>query len=639
MDQVWHVSSRLAWGTICLIWVASSCTEAPRKGAADASPDASDDLDPGPDVGNGDAGIDDAGPEPMLRSSRATYLDRLRGMWLGESIANWTGIVTEGQKREPPFYTDEDWQTDQGQPLFGGTIDFVFQDPWLADDDTNIEYVYAHLMTKHDTTALTGPQIADGWRKHINGWIWVSNARARELMSYGVGVPAAGLPSANEYSLYIDAQLTTEIFGAMAPGMPRRALEIAELPIRATAHGYAAHAAQYFVLLYALGPVVDSSLSPRDQIVWLVTEALRYLPETSKTSGVVTFVLDAYRTAVDEDRLDDWEAVRDAVAQRYQLEAETHGFVYRGWTESTVNFATGLVALLFGEGNYKRTIRIGTLSGWDSDNGTATMGGLLGLMLGAERLLDEFPDTEISDQYDLWATRDELPDHTPEQPGEDTFTLLAERALPLVEANILAGGGSVNADGSWLLPRLPPDVDPQLDNPLQRWTRRNANNRVRQAGGHVSVEVPGGVDGHAIADGVEHDFTGREQAFDLAPILGVQGAGQPLTFAVLYDEPVDVHTIRVIEGGPILFETPRDERLGAFEEMSVEIRVDGEWRTPVSGVSVSEPPDPNVPFQIIDFVLQSPTTADGVRLIATPAAETGGYATLAEIDALAPPGR
>ena len=62
---------------------------------------------------------------------------------LGELIANWTGLTTEGLVTMPPFLTDDDW----GGNVGNGVIDFVVdQDPWLADDDTDIEYVYAHLL-------------------------------------------------------------------------------------------------------------------------------------------------------------------------------------------------------------------------------------------------------------------------------------------------------------------------------------------------------------------------------------------------------------------------------------------------------------------------------------------------------------
>ncbi|MEJ2323043.1 MAG: hypothetical protein P8Z31_12180, partial [Gammaproteobacteria bacterium] len=34
----------------------------------------------------------------FLSLSRGDYADRLEGFWLGQSIANWTGLVTEMDK-------------------------------------------------------------------------------------------------------------------------------------------------------------------------------------------------------------------------------------------------------------------------------------------------------------------------------------------------------------------------------------------------------------------------------------------------------------------------------------------------------------------------------------------------------------
>ena len=43
-------------------------------------------------------------------------LDKLEGFWLGQSIANWTGLVTEMNKigftkdgTQEPFYTRDNW--------------------------------------------------------------------------------------------------------------------------------------------------------------------------------------------------------------------------------------------------------------------------------------------------------------------------------------------------------------------------------------------------------------------------------------------------------------------------------------------------------------------------------------------------
>ena len=47
---------------------------------------------------------------------KAELLDKLEGFWLGQSIANWTGLITEMNKigfskdgKQEPFYTSENW--------------------------------------------------------------------------------------------------------------------------------------------------------------------------------------------------------------------------------------------------------------------------------------------------------------------------------------------------------------------------------------------------------------------------------------------------------------------------------------------------------------------------------------------------
>jgi len=363
---------------------------------------------------------------PRIALDRAAYAERLRAMWIGECIANWTGLRTEGVRTARPFFTDADW----GEPLGrdGARIDFVLLDPCPADDDTDIEYVYLHLMTEARRLRLSPEQIRDGWRAHIHDFIWVSNRRARDLMERGVLPPATSLPELNPDALQIDAQLTTEIFGALAPGMPDLALRIADLPVRTTAHGHAADAARFHVLLFSLAATVDPGKPRREEIVRIVREARRYLPDASKASDVIDFVLSAYLSS--EDR-DDWERARDAIARRYQERAWLHGFLYRGFTESAINLAAGTLALLFGEGSFARTVQIGTLSGWDSDNGTATMGALVALIGGMEALREAFPEARWSDRYRIHRTRPTLPDRLPEDPeAEDTFTDVSRPPLP-----------------------------------------------------------------------------------------------------------------------------------------------------------------------------------------------------------------
>lgn len=587
-----------------------------------------------------------AGASDELFLDRAEHADRVRAMWLGQAIANWTGLTTEGGWREPPFLTDADWGTMPRNEL----IDFVFdQDPWFADDDTDIEYVYQHLMEIHGIN-LTGEQIADGWIEHINDFIWVSNRNARRLMDRGMVPPETGHGPANGGWNKIDAQLTTEFFGALAPGMPELTMQLAELPIRNTAWTYAAHAAQYYAIQYSLAPLVNQSLSGREQAIWLVTEARTWIPDGSKTAEAVDLVLADFLANPD---VDDWERTRDLIYDVFQLNDGDNGYFYRGWFESTVNFATGVMALLYGEMDFQRTLQIGTLSGWDSDNPTATIGGLLGLVHGYDGLIAQLPAGEYSDRFWIHRTRPTMPDLLPDDPeAEDTFSAMASRFVELVDSAVIQGGGAVDeVGGRWLIPPMPAveggtraHLNPQII-----LDERSANNRLRRQGssvnGWLSVtpDIPsaalGNPDPRWMVNGFAMGSSGVDQTNAAVRFVSTFGSGTEAgvehTVRVNYGAPVEAYAVLFAEGNHFPRPDEGDTAEGGwFESIRVEVRVDGVW-TPVN-VTPSKVLSTDVPFEIVEFVLDTPMMVTGAQLAGVP----GGpdrFVTVSEIDVLASP--
>jgi hypothetical protein len=569
---------------------------------------------------------------PRRELDAESYGRHLRGMWLAQSIANWTGLQTEGTKIESPFLTDADW---------GSVVDFVFYEPWPADDDTDVEYILLHLMTEYDTTLLTPQQFADGWDTFFRqeDFVWISNLTSLRLIRRGALPPATGMGAVNAANdpqeemsyLMIDAQLTTELCGALAPGMPAYALRICDLPIRNTAASYAAHAAQHFMLLYALAPVVDPSLSEREKVIWLATEARKYIPNSSKTADIFDFVLgDFLRQCPQADApgCNDWEATRDRIGDRYQRDAAINGFKYYDWYDSAVNYGTGIMALLFGQGDLKRTIQIGTLAGWDSDNGTATMGGLLGLMNGYDWVVAQFPDRKLSDRYSIRRTRSyELPDYLPGDPAaEDTFEMISKRMLPLVAQALDKGGGNVR-DQTYHLPALPAANHAELA-PTTQLYESSANNRMRLEGGNVMALFSSA--GHAgedspqaatFADGAEHDFSGREPP---SPSDEFWGFGDKVEFTVTYSHAVPLKTLRLIEGGA------HSNLVGYFRTLTPQVLVGGSWQNLPAGALPSAAPT-SAPYQIIDWSLPATLLVAGIRLTGT---TVGGFASIIELDAL-----
>ena len=186
-----------------------------------------------------------SGGSSELVINRSEYQDRLRAFWLSQSIANWTGLQTEGERVEPPFFTDEDWQD------FGYILD---QGVWSADDDTDIEYIYQNALETYETEILTPEQIREQWLEHIDGsYVWVSNESAYYLMlEDGLLPPQTSDPQNNPNWEQIDAQLTTEIFGLFAPGRPEVALAMSELPVQVTARGDAELAARFYIIMHSL---------------------------------------------------------------------------------------------------------------------------------------------------------------------------------------------------------------------------------------------------------------------------------------------------------------------------------------------------------------------------------------------------
>lgn len=404
-----------------------------------------------------------------LYINRTSYLEQLEGFWLGTSIANWTGLVTEMDKigntndiSTLPFYTREDWGQMDKPAIWDGenisqisnTIDFVLRTPgelWGADDDTDIEYMYQHLILKYKQPKLNPRQIRDGWLEHISSieenYLWVSNQQALDLMNEGYLPPDTGDPRFNEHYEMIDAQLTTEIFGLFAPGNADVARDLASLPIQTVARNEAEDIAQFYVTMFSLASL-NPEKSIHDRIDSISSLARDYLPDDEYPARMYDYIRSLYELNLP------WEATRDSIYKAYQIE-QRHGYeitsknLYcNGCFAAGINFAASLVSLFYGEGDLLETIKIGSLAGWDSDNPTATWGGLIGFMMGASAIEKAF-ETKLSNEFHIHRTRQNFPNN-----GIDTFENMAKNGIEIVDSVILneMNGSIDQAKNNWIIP-------------------------------------------------------------------------------------------------------------------------------------------------------------------------------------------
>lgn len=397
-------------------------------------------------------------PVKAHKLDKKLYADKVHGFWLGLSIANWTGLVTEmdkigGEGPAGQFYSRKDWQRKDQPSIWGqgipsnlsDTIDWVVADKddvWGSDDDSDIEYIYLKLMHDSKQPLLSAEQIRDGWLAHIykdsetpfktadgkpENFLWVSNQQAFDLMQQNILPPYTGMPANNPHYDMIDAQLTTELFGILAPFRPDIASKLAYLPIRTTAYAEAADIANFYVVMHALSAAVDPAKAIQPQLLQIAKQARAELPSNQYPAKMFDYVWSLYQSGMP------WEEARDKLYQRYQVEAKdgyeiTGKKLYcNGCFAAGINFAASLVSLFYGEGDMQETIKIAVLAGWDSDNPAATWGGLYGFILGKSGVEQAF-GRSFSDKFNIHRTRKGFANN-----GIDNFDQMALMATAIVD--------------------------------------------------------------------------------------------------------------------------------------------------------------------------------------------------------------
>ncbi|MDB4097904.1 ADP-ribosylglycohydrolase family protein [Flavobacteriaceae bacterium] len=396
---------------------------------------------------------------------RSEYSNNLEGFWLGQSIANWTGLITEmdkvgniGEIKTGNFYTRENWGKKDEPNIWLPTseydkIDFVLKENkefWGSDDDTDIEYMYQELLFHNNDIILSPENIRDGWLKHIKkeeeNFLWVSNQKAFDLMSDGILPPETSNPELNEHFDMIDAQLTTEIFGLLSPVNTINALKMSYLPIRTTSRGDAAMVSEFYVSMHSLASTINQNKPLDEELIRISELASRTLDKDSYSFKMYEYVKKKFESGIK------WEQTRDSIYKRYQVDQmdgydiTSRNLYCNGCFASGINFASSLVSLFYGRGDFKETIKIGTLSGWDSDNPTSTWGGLLGFIYGKDHI-EEIFNKSLSNKYNIHRTRQNF-----ENNGIDDFQSMSEKGLSIIDNVVLQTGGFIESDeNSWYI--------------------------------------------------------------------------------------------------------------------------------------------------------------------------------------------
>jgi ADP-ribosylglycohydrolase len=344
--------------------------------------------------------------------SRERYLDRVQGGWLGQAIGVTLGAPYEFRIEFP------------GPEL---TYYQTLPDGCPDQDDIYVELVSLVAMERRGWD-LSPRALAQEWLRYLRPEVlWVANRIAYECFQRGIWPPASGRPPANKRPDSIDAQIEADIWGLIAPGLPDTARWLAERAASLTNSGTGADGARFVATAYSL------AFFERDPRV-LVESALGSIDPGSDYARMVRDVLDWHRETPD------WREARRRLDDRY-------GKDYGG-ISALLNSGAVVIALLYGRGDFERTILIATMAGWDADCNPATAGGIVGVMIGASRIPQRWKEP-IHDRYLNHGA-------LPLLPREIAISELAARTATIGAQVIAAQGGRVipwGDDIAYAIPR------------------------------------------------------------------------------------------------------------------------------------------------------------------------------------------
>lgn len=351
--------------------------------------------------------------------TRTQLKDKIAGAWIGQLVGNIYGLEYENKFVDEPG---------EGPFVFNKAIrKMEAVDGAFSDDDTDVEYLYL-LMMEDKGVNPTYEMIRDRWMYHIRDRVWLANRAALGLMHYGFTPPLTGSKQYNPHWFQIDPQLINEIWAYTAPGMPDYAAGISDWVARVTSDDWAASPTVVYGAMY-------SEAFFENDIPTLVRHAKEYLPKDDRFRAIMDECLDLWQKYPD-----DWKASRKVIADELYVNEPD---ITRSIWNADLNGAMGILALLYGDGEIEKTLNIGCALGFDCDNQTATICGLLGVINGVESVpLDRAMPFEhwtkpFNDRY-INVTRYDMPDASIED--------IIERTVVLAEKNILERGGSVREE-------------------------------------------------------------------------------------------------------------------------------------------------------------------------------------------------
>lgn len=338
-------------------------------------------------------GIDDilasADRPPSLEHPGADFEDRIRGAWLGRAAGCVLGKPVEKIPRpgiEEIARSTGNWPITGYFTAVGLPVDVAERWPWNRrsaptslvetitgipeDDDLNFALL---ALTLTENGSFDTDTVATLWLDNLPAGRVFTAERAAYRNLLDAWSTDAVAERRNPFREWIGALIRADVFGWVNPGRPVSAARQAWTDARLSHRRSGVYAAMWSAALCSAAVVVSEE--DPDPVSTVLASGLAVVPVHSRFAADVRF---GEAAAIGATSL---EAGLDALHKR---------FVGMHWVHSLNNAATIAFALRWAaQGpapDFGAGIAAAVAAGWDTDSAGATVGSVLGGMVGASRL-------------------------------------------------------------------------------------------------------------------------------------------------------------------------------------------------------------------------------------------------------------
>ena len=298
------------------------------------------------------------------------YVERCYAGWLGKIVGVRLGAPIEG------------WEYDKIRRVLGDEVfDYIVDyHEFAADDDTNGPMFFLRALEDYECSeALTAEQIGKTWLNYTpweHGFYWWGgygiSTEHTAWLNLRAGIPAPRSGSIEQNGRAVAEQIGGQIFidswGLVNPGNPERAARFARKAASVSHDGEGIYGG-----MFVAGCIAEAFVC-RD-IRAVMEKGLSLIPEDCEYARMARDVF-AFHDA--HPAPGDWRACFDFIHDHYGYDR------YPGNCHIIPNSAVMILSMLYGGGDFTRTIGICNMCGWDTDCTTGNVGAIMGTLVGLE---------------------------------------------------------------------------------------------------------------------------------------------------------------------------------------------------------------------------------------------------------------